>query len=50
LHLAEQKEILCFSKNMEGATDIVRGEDHPFLREWQGDMDLEMLFASGLLG
>lgn len=50
LHLADQKEILCFSKNKEGATDIVRGEDHPFLREWQGEMDLEMLFASGLLG
>lgn len=50
LHLAKQKEILCFSKNKEGATDIVRGEDHPFLREWQGEMDLEMLFASGLLG
>lgn len=50
LRLAEQDEILCFSKNEKGATDIVRGEDHPRLRQWQGDMDLEMLFASGLLG
>jgi len=50
LHLAEQNEILCFSKNTEGATDIVRGEEHPFLRQWQGDMDLEMLFVSDLLG
>ena len=50
LHLAEQNTILCFSKNEEGATDIVRGEEHPALRKWQGDMDLEMIFASGLLG
>ncbi len=42
--------ILCFAKTEEGATDIVRGDEHPKLREWRGTPGLETLFASGVLG
>ena len=50
LSLAKPKEVLCFGRNDEGATDIVRGSDHPYLREWRGETDLGTLFASGVLG
>jgi predicted ATPase len=46
----QPKQILCFAKNEEGATDIVSGDLHPRLREWkQGEPDLSVLFASGIL-
>lgn len=50
LSLVEPEELLCFAKTEEGATDIVLGSDHPVLREWQGDINLSVLFASGVLG
>ncbi len=31
LSLAEPRQILCFARNREGATDIVRGDEHPAL-------------------
>jgi len=46
----EPKQILCFAKDPEGATDIVAGDLHPRLREWKkGQPDLGILFASGIL-
>jgi predicted ATPase len=42
-------DILCFAKK-DGATDVVRGGDHPALRDWKDDGTLDGLFASGLLG
>ena len=50
LKLVPPEEILCFAKNQEGATDIVRGTEHPLLREWQGKADTELLFATGVIG
>lgn len=50
LGLAKPEEVLCFAKNDEGATDIVRGNDHPLLRGWQGSFDMDLLFATGVIG
>lgn len=50
LRLAQPKDIFCFAKTPDGATDIVRGDEHPYLRDWQGLLDLGTLFASGVLG
>lgn len=43
-------DILCFQKNDSGATDIVPGSAHPALRDWKGETNLGVLFASGILG
>lgn len=48
--LAEPDQILCFAKTKEGATDIVRGSEHPALRKWQRDTNLSVLYAAGVLG
>ena len=50
LKLARPEEVLCFAKNKDGATDIVYGHDHPLLRNWQGSADMELLFATGVIG
>lgn len=50
LGCAEAKDILCFKKDADGATDIVRGNEHPELRNWQGEVSLSVLYASGVLG
>lgn len=42
-------QLLCFSKNSSGATDIVRGDLHPKLQNWRGGLDLPRLYAAGLL-
>jgi predicted ATPase len=50
LSLAEPEAVLCFAKTSEGATDIVRGDEHPNLRNWKRGADLGTLFATGVLG
>lgn len=50
LSIAEADALLCFAKASDGATDIVKGNEHPRLREWKGETDLGVLFASGVLG
>jgi ABC-type transport system involved in cytochrome c biogenesis ATPase subunit len=50
LSVAELDQVLCFAKTKDGATDIVRGPDHPGLKHWKGEIDLGTLFASGVLG
>jgi predicted ATPase len=50
LSLVEPAHVLCFAKTSEGATAIVRGSEHPALRDWKQDPDLGTLFASGVLG
>ena len=50
LNLAVPKELLCFSRTASGATDIVAGDQHPTLREWQEKVVLGDLLASGILG
>jgi len=49
LSLADAKDVLCFKKTSAGATDIIRGSDHPELRDWRGQPNLSVLFASGVL-
>ena len=50
LSLADPEQVLCFARTDEGATDIVRGSEHPSLRGWRKEIDLGTLFASGVLG
>jgi hypothetical protein len=50
LGLAQADQILCFSKNSEGETEILRGDQHPVLKEWKGEVSLSDLFAGGVLG
>lgn len=49
LQLAEPKDILCFSKTESGAIDIVRGSNHPRLKDWKNEVDLATLHAAGVL-
>ena len=48
--LTEREQILCFAKNPSGATSIVRGREHPKLKDWRGQIDLGTLYAAGVLG
>ncbi len=50
LSLVEPGQLLCFAKTPDGATDIVLGSEHPALKEWRGETNLSVLFASGVLG
>lgn len=50
LKLAKPEEVLCFAKNEDGATDIVKGDSHPLLHDWQGSIDMDLLFATGVIG
>jgi predicted ATPase len=43
-------KVLCFAKAEDGSTDIISGDKHPNLRTWQGDPNLYVLFAGGVLG
>jgi predicted ATPase len=48
--LASPEQILCFSKTESGSVDIIRGKEHPNLRDWKGETNLGVLFAGGVLG
>ena len=50
LRCAHPKETLCFAKNREGATDIIAGDRHPLLFGWRDSADMDLLFASEILG
>jgi predicted ATPase len=50
LGLAQRDQMLCFNRTPDGATDIVTGTEHPALRDWQGQINLGILYASGVLG
>ena len=50
LKLSNPHEVLCVAKNHEGATDIIRGTDHPILRGWRESVDMNVLFATGVIG
>jgi predicted ATPase len=49
LSMAKPEQLLCFVKTPDG-TEIVRGSEHRALRDWQGEVSLGMLAASGILG
>ncbi len=50
LSMAKPEQVLCFAKTGEGATDIVRGSEHPALQAWKHETTLGTLFAAGVLG
>lgn len=50
LSMVKIEDVLCFAKTQEGATDIVLGSKHPSLEKWQGETNLGVLFAGGVLG
>lgn len=50
LSMASASDVLCFAKSDSGATDIVRGDEHPALSQWRGEVNLGDLFAAGVLG
>ena len=50
LRCAHPKETLCFAKNRGGATDIIAGDRHPRLFGWRDSADMDLLFASEVLG
>lgn len=41
--------LLCFARTESGATDIVRGDLHPHLKRWHGEVNLSVYFAGGVL-
>ena len=43
-------QILVARGSHTGAVEVIRGDAHPRLAEWQGELDLPMLFAAGVLG
>jgi len=49
LQLSEPKDILCFAKTESGTIDVIRGEEHPILKDWKREVDLATLYASGVL-
>ncbi len=50
LGLAQPSDLLCFALTKKGATDIVRGSEHPALKTWKGKVSLDTLYAAGVLG
>lgn len=50
VQLAEPENLLCFALTPKGATDIVRGDKHPKLKQWRGEVSLGELLAAGVLG
>jgi predicted ATPase len=50
LQAVEPSQLLCFAVGSDGAADVVRGDEHPTLHKWQGEVDLGTLFAAGVLG
>ena len=50
VELAGRDQLLCFAKNESGSVDIVRGNEHPRLRDWHGQVELSTLYAAGVLG
>jgi len=49
LNLPKLEELLCFQKTDEGSR-IIRGDEHPALRDWKRDVSMSDLFAAGVLG
>ena len=49
LGMVEPDQLMCFAKTTDGITDIVTGINHPKLRDWRGNPNLNVLFASGIL-
>ena len=46
LRCMEPDELICFTKNSEGATVVVSGRRHPLLADWKSAIDTELVFAT----
>lgn len=44
----ELESIITMRINDEGETEVVKGADHPRLKNWKGEVDLGTLFAAGV--
>jgi predicted ATPase len=49
LSIAKLEHLLCFAKTQQGTADIVKGNEHPLLKNWQGEVNLSIFFAGGVL-
>ena len=49
ISLLALESLLCFSKTSNGVTDILRGDAHPQLIKWKGEVSLDILHAGGVL-
>lgn len=49
LALTKLDQVLCSRVAANGAATIIKGTDHPRLKEWKGGIDLGSLFAAGVL-
>ncbi len=47
VRLASPEEILCFRRDAEGATEVIRGTDHPIFRGASPEPDVRLLFSTG---
>ena len=50
LSLIKPDQLLCFGTTDSGAADVVRGPEHPELRDWRAAVHLGDLLAMGVLG
>jgi len=49
LALAKPEQLLVFAKLPSGASDVIRGDEHPALQNQPVDLSLQSLFAAGVL-
>ncbi len=49
LSKASPEDVICCAKDAEGATDVVRGDCHPIVHEWQGAVNMDVFFAKGVV-
>ena len=47
--VADVEKLFCFGKTAQGVIDVISGQSHPHLRDWQHETDLGTFFASGVL-
>ena len=47
VRLASLDEVLCFRRDAEGATEVIRGPDHPIFRGADDEPDVRLLFSTG---
>lgn len=50
LALVKPESVLVFQADSKTGTTIIRGSEHPGLRDWHGEVSLGSLFAGGVLG
>ena len=49
LRCVEIDQVLCFGRDPEGGTVVVRGDEHPRLREWKDSVDDTAFWAADIL-